>query len=116
MAEETGGQGQTPKEEASRQLNTYRIAVSAAVNFLRSREITNTFASLSLEELIDQQIQLIEGPIPGQSLKLGKVKALDAMYKAFNDSIEGLKATPAESFRYPNESSDANTSRDQEGD
>lgn len=93
--------------EAREQLREFRRVVASAVGELRSQEVRNSYASVSLEELIDQQIVLLEGTAdatsPSRLERIRKVK------KDLTDNIEGMKASSPANFRRHDPSSDVNT-------
>lgn len=94
-------------------LNQYRRVVADVVGFLRSQEVLKSYASVSLEELIDQRIDRIEAPVT--SNRPGHLARLASLKEAFDAAIEGIRETPADAFRFPDPSNDANTPEVPEG-
>lgn len=86
----------------------YREVVSDVVGLLRSQEVTRTFTSISLEELIDKRIARIEAPVTGE--KPGLLARLDKVKNDFTAAIDGIRETPPDAFRQPDPDTDANTS------
>lgn len=101
------GNERTADQQAADQLREYRRIVADAVGELRSQEIRDSFASISLEELLDQHIERMQestDPIkPSRLQRLRKVK--DDLVA----SVEAIKAVPPERFRRADPSQDVNT-------
>lgn len=94
--------------EASREtLQQYREVVANTVGFVRSREVTRAYTSISLEELIDARIDRIEQPMEGN--RPGALARLEKIKNDFHGALEGIKATPPDAFRRPDPDTDANT-------
>ena len=94
--------------ETSREtIQQYRETVAAVVGFVRSQEITRTYSSISLEELVDRRIDRIEAPSDGD--KPGALARLNSIKKEFTTALEAIKALPPDAFRAPSPSTDANT-------
>ncbi len=94
--------------EASREtLQQYREIVANTVGFVRSREVTRSYAAISLEELIDARIDRIEEPMEGT--RPGSLARLEKIKNDFEGALEGIRATPPDSFRRPDPDTDANT-------
>lgn len=92
-------------EAARNQLRAYRETTANVVGELRSQEIRDTFAAITLSEVIEQHLTTLtgKGRIPSRKARLEKI------HKTFNDSIEALKKTSPDSFRTPDPSRDVNT-------
>lgn len=73
---------------------------------LRSNESRNSYASVSLEELIDKQIDKLDGADGINPSRLARIRKVR---QELTDSIEGMKATPPENFRRHDPNEDANT-------
>lgn len=102
----------TAEEQASEQKLEYRSVVARAIAVLRSQEIRDSYASISIEELVDQRIASLE-----KSTDPFTPSILDKIKKVRDDlvnNIEALKATPPEQFRTRNPTDDANTDPDGE--
>lgn len=100
--------------EASREtLQQYREIVANTVGFVRSREVTRSYTSVSLEELIDSRIERIEAST--DNMRPGELARLDKIKNDFEAAIEGIKQVPPDTFRRPDPDTDANTSDDTGG-
>lgn len=97
----------TAQEAAQSTLQQYREVTAAVVGFVRSQEITRAYTSLSLEELIDRRIQRIEAA--QDEGRPGALARLQSIKTNFENALEGIRATPADAFRAPDPSADANT-------
>lgn len=97
----------TTTESSAATLQQYREVVASVVGFLRSQEITKSFSSISLEELIDRRIDRIEAPVSGE--KPGALARLTKIKTDFDAALEGIKATPTAAYRAPDPATDANT-------
>lgn len=102
--------GRTAEEESREALQQYREIVANTVGYVRSREVTRSYTSVSLEELIDNRIERIEASAtdgrPGALAQLDKIK------NDFDGAIESIKQVPPDAFRRPDPDTDANTSDD----
>ena len=78
------------------------------VGLLRAAEVRDSYASVSLEELMDQHIDSLVGnknPLhPSALVRLTKIR------DAFMANLEQIKEMPPENFRRPSPSDDVNTS------
>lgn len=100
----------TESEVSREQIRTFRRIVAAAVAEVRSQEIRDTYASLSLEELIDQHIELLEGT--SDPLRRSRKARVQKVYDDLANNIEAIRATPPERFRRHDPEADANTPPD----
>lgn len=105
-------QGRTSQQEARDARQRYRVAVADAVGALRSQEINRSFASFSLEEAIDQQIEAIEGE--GTETRPNLLTAVDQVKNELDAVIDAIKETNPDTFRAADPSADANTPRDED--
>lgn len=96
----------TAAEEQRETLQQFREVVGNAVGFLRSAEISHSFTSVGLEELIDQRIERIEAPA---GTRTGHLARLEKIKLDFDGAIEAIKQTPPDAFRAPDPDTDANT-------
>jgi hypothetical protein len=96
----------TAAEEQRETLQQFREVVANAVGFIRSAEVTNSFTSIGLEELIDQRIERIEAP---SGTRTGHLARLEKIKVDFENAIEAMKNTPPDAFRSPDPDTDANT-------
>lgn len=105
-------EGRTSEEEAREARQRYREAVANAVGALRSQEINRSFASFSLEEAIDQQIERIEGE--GTPTLPNLLTYVDRIKSDLDGVIDGIKETDPDLFRQSDPTQDANTPRDED--
>lgn len=102
----------TPSDQSREQLREFRRVTAAAVAEIRSQQVRQTYASLSIEELMDQHIDRLEGttdPIhPSRKTRLQKV------YDEFTNNIQAMKAAPPDRFRRHDPDGDVNTPREGE--
>jgi len=101
----------TPSSQAREQLREFRRIVANAVAELRSREVKDTYTSLSLEELVDQHIGRLEG---NDGLNPSRLQRVRRVQQELADSIEAMKATPPSYFRRHDPDSDVNTAPESE--
>lgn len=102
-------------EQSSREtLRHYRQVVARVVTALRSAEVSNSFASFSLEEAIDQSIERIEGDVLEGTTRPNKLVQVDRIKQDFQNAIEGIRETDPDAFRPPNPEGDVNTAQDPE--
>lgn len=97
---------QSSTSQSRAQQREFRRVLGNAVGMLRSDEARNSYASLSLEELIDKQIDKLEGSDGMNPSRLARIRSVR---QELSDSIEGMKATPPENFRRHDPNEDANT-------
>lgn len=97
----------TATETSRETIQQYREIVAAVVGFVRSQEITRTYSSISLEELVDRRISRIEQPADGD--RPGALARLNSIKTSFEGALESIKALPPDAFRSPSTSTDANT-------
>lgn len=102
----------TSRDQSREQLREFRRITAAAVAEIRSQQVRQTYASLSLEELMDQHIARLEGtedPIhPSRKTRIQKV------YDDFTNNIQAMKETPPDRFRRHDPDGDVNTPREGE--
>lgn len=105
---------QTEESRARETIRRFREIVSNAVGFVRSQEVNRSFASISLEELVDNQIGLIEDgrPSAGRPSKLARV---DRIKEDLDQNIAAIKEVDPDLFRRPDSRTDVNTERETEG-
>ncbi len=97
----------TTSQRAQDQLREFRRIVSAAVGEIRSQEVRDTFASLSLEELADQHISRLEEG--DEQLNPSRLQRITAVRDDLANSIEAMKATDPNRFRRADPENDVNT-------
>jgi hypothetical protein len=97
----------TPRDQARAQIQEFRRITAAAVGELRSQQVRDTYASLSLEELIDLHIaQLTDSDDPNRP---SRKQRIEKVYNDFSNNIEALKQAPPDQFRRHDSATDANT-------
>lgn len=100
------GEGTTPSEASRAQLREYARVISNVVAELRSQEVRDTFAAVTLNEVLDQHLQQLTGissRIPSRRQRLKK------MYDEYKATIASIKATSPDAFRTPDPTQDVNT-------
>lgn len=97
----------TATETSRETLQNYREIISEVVGFVRSGEITRSFTSLSIEELVDNRIERIEAPQTGD--RPGALARLEKIKNDFENALQAMKDTPPDAFRSPDPSNDVNT-------
>lgn len=100
----------TSSEDRRRTLRQFRETVGNAVGFVRSREINQSFASIGLEELVDEHIERIEAT--ATAVRPGRLALLDKIKRELDEQIDAMKEVSPDLFRRPDTQADANTPRD----
>lgn len=102
MADET-----TPTSQGRDQLRQFREVVAGAVGALRAQQQRDTFSSITIEELMDQHVELLTGTAdPVRPSRLQRVQRIKA---ELDDNIEAMKATDPDLFRAHDPDTDVNT-------
>lgn len=104
MTTEQSKNEEAAKEELSDQL---RRSVANAYAFVQGQETTESFSSLTFEDVLDAQIERIEGP--GTDIR---PNVLDRIRKVKSDMLEAIasiKAQPDSFFKEPDPSQDTVT-------
>ncbi len=100
----------TPDAQSKDQLREFRKVVAAAVGELRSSQVRNTYAALSLEELMDQHVsRLVDTNDP---IHLSRKQRIDRVHQGLTNSITAMKATDPSAFRARDPATDTNTNPD----
>lgn len=97
---------QTPEARAREQQREFRRIIADAVGALRSEEIRTSYASVSLEELIDQHITKLEG---GDSINVSRLQRIRKIKEDLDSHIEAIKEINPSDFRRHDPTGDANT-------
>ncbi len=100
---------QTASDSSRNQLREFRRVTANVVTELRSQEVRDTYAAITITELVNQQLEFLvgtEGRVPSRKQRLKTV------YEEFNNNIAAIKATPPSAFRQHDPSSDVNTAPD----
>lgn len=101
------------EQESRERIQIFREVVSRALGFVRSREITKSFSTIGLNELVDQHIANIEGD---QEHRAGQLTRLDRIKTDLENQIEALLETDPDSFRARDTHEDVNTPEDPDDD
>jgi len=89
-------------------LENLRLSLASAYSFIRGRELTQTASALTFEELLDRQLERLEGqPPPGRLNELDRI----AKVRAELDRT-ATQAGEFTSSEYPDDSVDVNTPTD----
>ncbi len=83
----------------------YRIAGNV-VGELRSQEIRDTYAAITIEEVLGQQLEFL---VDGSPTRVSRKKRLTDMYEEFKKNLDAIKATPPSAFRQADPKNDAVT-------
>lgn len=102
MAEQSSDDG------TRQQLRAFRSIVADVVTELRSQEVRDTYAALTLSELLDQHLTKLVGDGKTPSRK----QRLQTMFDAYNANIDAIKATSPALFRQHDPERDVNTAPD----
>jgi len=85
----------------------YRVVLSNAYGFVAGQQTTQTFSTITFEELAAQQIDRLTGKgSPGRPNALQRVQKIQADLQSMAAQI---KATDPSAFLPPDQSSDVNT-------
>lgn len=103
-------QERTAEEVSRDQIREYRRIVGAAVAEVRSQEVRDSYASISLEELTDVHIARLEGP--SDQLRPCRSEQIKTVRDELVNAIEAIKAIPPSAFRRRDPDSDVNTDPD----
>lgn len=96
-----------PRISARDQIREYRRIVSAAVAELRSEEFNNSLAALTIEDAVDQQIELLVGT--SDPNRLSQLQRVDRVKDDLLRNIQAMKDTPPEYFLRADLDGDVNT-------
>lgn len=97
----------TASDTARQKLREFRRIVGNVIAELKSQEIRDTYASITLTEVIDQHLKDLvgNGRVPSRKQRLTRV------YEEFKANIQAIKDTDPAAFRQPDPKSDVNTAR-----
>jgi hypothetical protein len=98
-------QEKAPDAAARSQLREFRRVLANVVDDLRSAAVSDTYAAITLNEVIDQHLQELvgEGRVPS------RMQRVKTSYEEFKSSIEAIKAIPPSAFRLHDPKNDVNT-------
>lgn len=88
-----------------------RRDLANATAFVAGQQAVYSFAALTPEELLDQQIERIEGK--DTQARPNEVHRLDGIESSLLRSIQRIRDLPPEAFQDPDASTDVNTPTDQ---
>jgi hypothetical protein len=91
-----------------------RKAIASAYAFVEGQKAVQSFSALTFEDLVDQQIEQIEGK--GTALRPNMLDRLDAIKNGVASAIEKIKQMPPEAFAKPDPQNDVNTTPGDEED
>lgn len=95
---------QDQKQDLTDQL---KRSVSNAYAFVVGQQTTESFSAVTFEELLDRQIERIEGP--GTALRPNVLDRIDKVKSDMLAAIEEIKKQPDDFFRTPDPQVDAVT-------
>jgi hypothetical protein len=104
MANEYANNEAAAKEELADQL---RRSVASAYAFVQGQEVTESFSAVTFEELLDKQIERLEGA--GTDIR---PNVLDQVRKVRDDlvaAVAEIRRQPDDFFKEPNNKTDAVT-------
>lgn len=97
----------TPREQSREQLREFRRIVASAVGELRSNQIRDAYAALSIEELMDQHIARLQDS--DDPINPSRKQRVERVYTQLVDNIDAMKEVDPSRFRRPDPDNDANT-------
>lgn len=97
---------QTPENAAREQLLSFYRIVGNVIGELRSQEIRDTYAAITLDEVIQQQLVFL---VDGTPQRPSRKQRLQQMYDEFKANIQAIKDTPPSAFRQQDAKDDVNT-------
>lgn len=92
------------KQELSDQL---RESVAAAYAFVRGQETTESFSSITFEEVLDRQISSLEGS--GSDIRPSVLERIQKVKEDILAAVENIKAQPDDFFKRHDNRNDAVT-------
>lgn len=84
-----------------------RKAVASAYAFVDGQKAVQSFAALTFEDLLDQQIERIEGK--GTDLRPNQLDRVTKVESDLKAAVDKIKAMPPEAFAKPDPKNDVNT-------
>ena len=99
----TSGNQQGPE------IRRFREVVANMVGELRSQEVRKSFAAISIEELVDDQISQLEAGASLDPMRPSRMDRLQKIKDDFDASFDAIKATPPEAFIPADGSTNVNT-------
>lgn len=96
----------TDKKEQEQSLEL-RKAISDAYAFIEGQKSVQSFSALTFEDLVDQQIERIEGK--GSTLRPNMLDRVDAIENNVKNAVDKIKSLSPSAFAKPDPQNDANT-------
>ena len=100
----------TPREQSREQIREFRRIVASAVGELRSNQIRDAYASLSIEELMDQHIARLQDT--DDPINPSRKQRVERVYQDLVNNIDAIKEVDPSRFRPRDPDNDANTELD----
>ena len=101
----------TDKKEQEQNLEL-RKAIAGAYAFIEGQKSVQSFAALTFEDLVDQQIERIEGK--GTALRPNVLDRVTAIENNVKNAVDKIKKLPSNAFAKPDSKNDVNTSPESE--
>jgi hypothetical protein len=98
--------GSTPEDRAKEQMVSFYTIIGNVIGELRSQEIRDTYAAITLDEVIQQQLAFL---VDGTPQRLSRKQHLQKVYDEFKANIQAIKDTPPSAFRQQDAKDDVNT-------
>lgn len=89
-----------------------RRDLADAYSFVAGQQAVRSFNALTVEELMDAQIERIEGA--DTDARPNELHRIDAIETQLLQATERVKALPPEAFEDPDETNDVNTTDDED--
>lgn len=86
-----------------------RRALNDAYAFIEGQKLTQSFSTVAFEELMDEQIQRIEGTPPPGSTKPNELDRITKMKAELVAAVEKIKALPNDAFKKVRDNNNVNT-------
>jgi len=87
-----------------------RQTLGDAYAFVQGERLTNSIASVTLESLINEQIDQIEGTDGKTSIRPNKIEEVDRLMNETTSAVETVKSLPPSAFTLKSGTKNANTS------
>lgn len=100
--------GEDEKSTAQQEQNLeLRRAINDAYAFVEGQKLVQSFSAVTFEELLDQQIERIEGK--GTVRKLNELERIDRIEQDVISAVEKIKKLPDDAFKKTSEENGVNT-------
>ncbi len=97
---------QTPEQGARNQMRDFYRILNNVIGELRSNEMRDTYASITLDEVLQQQLEFLT---EGSPTRVSRRQRLQQVYDEFTASLQAMKDTLPSAFRQPDSRNDVNT-------